>query len=237
MKVPHAHQEIMLQVAKLDLELESLKAKLAALQTGEHLDAIRTSLYSASSRMLDHQTKLENLQREQRKLEDDIELVDKRIELDKQRLASTSSSKDAEGISSELRSLAARKSALETEELEVMEQLDLVSAEVEIESNARKALADDLASAETALQGDLAKLASQISIVETERAAKFALLSEEAAAVFSKKASRGIPAASLLGRDCGACRIGLTSTAYEDVVSTPSDELATCPNCQAILVR
>jgi uncharacterized protein len=237
MKVPHAHQEVMLQVAGLDLELEALSSRLAELRTGAHLDALRTNLFAASSRMLEQQTQLENLQQELRKLEADIELVDKRIDLDKQRLSSTSSSKDAEGITSELRSLATRKSNLEDQELEIMEQVEQVSALVATESASRTSLSVELTEAEAALAGDIAKLASKISIVETERAAKFAILSEEAANLFTKKAGRGIPAAALKGRDCDACRIGLTSSAYEDVVATPADELATCPNCQAILVR
>ncbi len=237
MKVPHAHQEVMLQVAGLDLELEALAARLAELQTGAHLDALRTSLFAASSRMLEQQTQLENLQQELHKLEADIELVDKRIDLDKQRLSSTSSPKDAEGISSELRSLAARKSNLEDQELEIMESVETVSALVDAESSTRSNLSQELSDAEAALAGDIAKLASKISIVATDRAAKFAILTEEAATLFTKKASRGIPVAALKGRDCDACRIGLTSSAYEDVIATPADEIATCPNCQAILVR
>ena len=237
MKVPHAHQDVMLQVAGLDLELEALSSHLAELQTGAHLDALRTNLFAASSRMLEQQTQLENLQQELRKLEADIELVDKRIELDKQRLSSTSSSKDAEGISSELRSLTARKSNLEDQELEIMEKVEQVAALVEAESETRTSLSIELADAEAALAGDITKLASKISIVKTDRAAKFSILTEEASALFTKKASRGIPVAALKGRDCDACRIGLTSSAYEDVISTPADEIATCPNCQAILVR
>jgi predicted nucleic acid-binding Zn-ribbon protein len=237
MKVPHAHQEIMLQVAGLDLDLEALRGKLVELQTGAHLDSLRTNLFAASSRMLEQQTKLENLQQELRKLEADIELVDKRIELDRQRLSSTSSPKDAEGISSELRSLATRKSTLEDQELEIMESVEVVSGLVAADSGTRTGLSKELAEAEAAMAGDIMKLASQISIVETDRAAKFAILNEDAAALFTKKASRGIPVAALKGRDCDACRIGLTSSAYEDVVATPADEIATCPNCQAILVR
>ena len=153
MKVPHAHQEVMLQVAGLDLELEALSSRLAEFQTGAHLDALRTNLFAASSRMLEQQTQLENLQQELRKLEADIELVDKRINLDKQRLSSTSSSKDAEGITSELRSLATRKSNLEDQELEIMEQVEQVSALVATESASRTSLSVELAEADAPIPG------------------------------------------------------------------------------------
>jgi predicted nucleic acid-binding Zn-ribbon protein len=118
-----------------------------------------------------------------------------------------------------------------------MEKVEQVSALVAAESATRSSLSTELADAESALAGDITNLASKISIVKTDRAAKFTILTEEAAALFTKKASRGIPVAALKGRDCDACRIGLTSSAYEDVVATPADEIATCPNCQAILVR
>lgn len=237
MKVPFAHQQVMLQVAGLDLEIDALSSRLAQLQTGAHLDALRSNLLAASSRMLEKQTELENLEQELRKLEADIALVEKRIEIDKQRLGTTSSPKDAEGITSELRTLAARKSNLEDQELGVMENIESVSAQLATEVETRTSLSTELTNSETALAAEIAKLASQISIVQTDRAAKFSILSEDAAVLFTKKAARGIPAAALKGRDCDACRIGLTSSAYEDVVATPADEIATCPNCQAILVR
>jgi uncharacterized protein len=55
--------------------------------------------------------------------------------------------------------------------------------------------------------------------------------------IYEKKSLRGVAVGRLLNRECGACRMTIGATALAEIASTPRDELATCPDCQAILVR
>jgi predicted nucleic acid-binding Zn-ribbon protein len=81
------------------------------------------------------------------------------------------------------------------------------------------------------------KLRSGLDLLSNDRAQQAARLSTELMELYEKKASRGVPVGRLVGRDCGACHISLGATALNDVQSLPRDQIATCPECQAILIR
>jgi predicted nucleic acid-binding Zn-ribbon protein len=101
----------------------------------------------------------------------------------------------------------------------------------------RADIAQKLSVAEAAAEAEIMKLQSGLSLVAGERKSVQDFLPAEIFELYEKKASRGVAAGRLINRDCDACRIALTSAAYEDVIATAQDEIATCPNCQAILVR
>ena len=67
--------------------------------------------------------KVESLQAEKRRIESDLELVEKRIQTDQQRLNASSSSKDITGIQHEIDGLEQRKSMLEDTELGILSEL------------------------------------------------------------------------------------------------------------------
>ena len=148
-----------------------------------------------------------------------------------------SSHKDADGISHELVSLKARLSNLEDVELEIMERRDAATAALETLTAERADIAQKLSVAEATAEAEIIKLQSGLSLVAGERKSVQDSLPAELSELYEKKASRGVAAGRLINRDCDACRIALTSAAYEDVIATAQDEIATCPNCQAILVR
>jgi predicted nucleic acid-binding Zn-ribbon protein len=164
-------------------------------------------------------------------------LVEKRIAQDNERLLTVSSHKDADGISHELVSLKSRLSNLEDVELEIMERRDSATSTLETLTAERADISQRLAAAEAAAEAEIVKLQSGLSLVAGERKTVQSLLPVELFELYEKKASRGVAAGRLINRDCDACRIALTSAAYEDVIATAQDEIATCPNCQAILVR
>ena len=85
--------------------------------------------------------------------------------------------------------------------------------------------------------GAAPKTAKATLAVLANASAKPSFISSELIELYDKKASRGVPVARLLGRECGACRISLGATAFNEVESLARDEIATCPECQAILVR
>jgi predicted nucleic acid-binding Zn-ribbon protein len=49
--------------------------------------------------------------------------------------------------------------------------------------------------------------------------------------------NKGIGAALLRARRCGACRIELDRSAISRISSTAADEVVTCEECGAIMVR
>ncbi len=51
------------------------------------------------------------------------------------------------------------------------------------------------------------------------------------------RANKGIGASLLRARRCGACRIELDRSAISRIAASPADEVVTCEECGAILVR
>jgi len=237
MKATPDQQQQILRLAQLDQELSVGSAQLRHLREGAEIAAIRTELIQSSERLLEGRTELENITAELKRSESDLELVEKRIAQDNERLLTVSSHKDADGISHELVSLKARRSNLEDVELEIMERRDAATAALETLTAERADIAQKLSVAEAAAETEIIKLQSGLSLVAGERKSVQDSLPAELFELYEKKASRGVAAGRLINRDCDACRIALTSAAYEDVIATAQDEIATCPNCQAILVR
>ena len=237
MKATPDQQQQILRLAQLDQELSVGSAHLRHLREGAEIAAIRTELIQSSERLLEGRTELENITAELKRSESDLELVEKRIAQDNERLLTVSSHKDADGISHELVSLKARLSNLEDVELEIMERRDVATAALETLTAERAHIVQKLTVAEAAAEAEIIKLQSGLSLVAGERKSVQDFLPAELFELYEKKASRGVAAGRLINRDCDACRIALTSAAYEDVIATAQDEIATCPNCQAILVR
>ena len=237
MKASAEKQEQVLRLAELDQQIGATESKISDLRDGKVIAELRQVLIRSSEQLLQARTDLDNIETELRRSENDLELVEKRITQDNERLKSSSSHKDAEGIQHELLSLKARLSNLEDVELEILERKDNATSDLEKLTVARNEAQLAVQQAEEQADAELIKLQSGLALLKAEHAKLLSGLDEELAALYVRKASRGIAAARLIGRDCNACRIALTSAAYEDVIATPRDEIATCTNCQAVLIR
>ncbi|MFM5904113.1 MAG: zinc ribbon domain-containing protein [Microbacteriaceae bacterium] len=237
MKATPQIQQLLLLVANLDLDIARLEVEKASILAGSQVDKLRSELTEASERLLAARVIEENLELEIRKTASDLDSVEKRIAHDKTLLAQSSSTREIDGIESELRSLAARQSDLEDAELALLDQLEAAKTSRETAEAARKNAASLLEELESKNQADLVKLSSGLDVTRHERANKAAELPTELFERYEKLQSRGTGAANLIGRECGACRLALTAAAYDEVVGTASDELPSCPNCQALLIR
>jgi predicted nucleic acid-binding Zn-ribbon protein len=190
-----------------------------------------------SDQLIDARNRVGDLELELKRSENDLELVEKRIAKDKERLSTTSSTKDALGIEHELTTLAKRKSELEDSELGTMEALEAVRLELVAAENAKSSAEAELGSLRSALAANTAELDSQKSELTSKRTALVGLVDPELAVAYQRKADRSVAAGKLVGRECGACRLSITATNLEEIVALPPDEIAECPNCQAYLVR
>ena len=237
MKASAAQQQHLLRLAELDQQIASAESKIADIRDGVHLAELRQIFIRASESMLQARTNLDNIEAELSRSESDLELVEKRIAQDNERLQSLSNHKDAEGITHELVSLKSRKSNLEDIELEILERKEEAVNELDKLAAERGDAQAAVQTAEASSEDELIKLQSGKMLLSEEHAKLLSGIGEELSALYIRKASRGIAAARLIGRDCNACRIALTSAAYEEVIATPQDEIATCTNCQAVLIR
>ena len=237
MKANLQDQKRLLELVDLDLTLVRNAGDRAKLQSATAISEASEKALALSDQLIDARNKVGDLELELKRSEDDLELVENRIAKDNQRLSSTTSAKDAQGIEHELTTLAKRKSELEDAELGIMEDLEAVRAQLSLAENAKSAAEKELAALRSALETNTSALDSARAELSSKRSALIGLIDPELAAAYQRKADRNVAVGKLVGRECGACRLSITATNLEEIVALPADEIAECPNCQAYLVR
>ena len=237
MKANLQDQKRLLELVQLDLDLVKNASDRAKLLAASDIQVASEKALALSDQLIDSRNKVGDLELELKRSENDLELVENRIAKDNQRLSTTSSSKDAQGIEHELTTLAKRKSELEDAELGIMEELDKVRAELGAAEAAKSGAEAGLGALREALASNTSALDSTRAELTAKRVALVGQIDPELAVAYQKKADRAVAVGRLSGRECGACRISITATNLEEIVALPADEIAECPNCQAYLVR
>lgn len=230
-------QTKLLEIAAYDVELARIANARKQAQAESELELASSETLKLSDLLIDARNKVGDLEMELGRAEADLELVANRIAKDKQQLSSTSSAKDAQGIEHELVSLGNRRSDLEDAQLQIMELLESAQLEHEKLMQDKQEADVTLANLEQRVTAELAELGSQADKIRVERQSAISSIDQDLAAAYERKYARGVAVGKLTGRDCGACRLSITATSFEELMALPAEELAECPNCQAFLVR
>lgn len=181
------------------------------------------------------------VEREQKRHEDEAALVTARIDKENLRLydGSVTGHKDLAAIQDEVRTLNRRRDDIEEQVLEAMElgePLDVSLQEFD----------DKLASVETRREEATASLAaSQVSIqaeIESEQEQRVeAVAPIEPGLVEIYEQSRadcgGIGICQLIAKTCQGCHLTLPSVEYDNIRKEADDAIVRCGECNRILVR
>ena len=197
------------------------------------------------ARLIDDQlvrsrTELDDVQREVRKAEADVQLVRDRATRDQARLdAGTGTAKDLQAIQHELASLARRQGELEDIELEVMERAEAAESDVAELARGRGELTTRIEALESARDAALATLDAEAAEVSAPRPQVVDEVGEDLAALYEKirSTSGGTGAAALRQRRCGGCQLELNPVEIQRLRNAPDDEVLRCEECRRILVR
>ena len=230
-------QKSLLELAQLDLDLSRNAAEKAKLLASTAIETASNLALDLSDQLIDARNRVGDLELELKRSENDLELVENRILKDKERLSTTSSPKDAQGIEHELTSLAKRKSELEDAELAILEILETVRAELVAATESKQNAEQELARLREELASNVLSVEQKRSELSAARQKLVATLDAELSTAYQRKADRGSSVGKLIGRECGACRLSITATNLDEILALPADEIPECPNCQAYLVR
>lgn len=237
MNVSSEQQIQLIELAELDSEISRTRTNLASLTAGDLFRDQRQMQREAAARLIESRNALDTVELEFSRADSDLQLVEQRIQKDLVKLNQTSSPKDAQGIQSELESLAKRKSELEDFELTVMEKKEQCEQDLANLLAQKQSIDVELSTLESANEQEILKFRSGLDLSLAKRTQLGSRLDAEVLELYESKAKRGIAAARLLNRECGACRMTIGATALAEIVSLPKDQVAVCPDCQAILIR
>ncbi|MFH8249920.1 zinc ribbon domain-containing protein [Microbacterium sp. B2969] len=237
MNASPADQRRLLEVADLDARIDRADTARKNPAQAARVNELLAKRQELSQELATRLGARDDLRAELARIESDVAVVDARRTRDSERLATSTNSKEAQGLESELASLARRKSDLEDAELDIMdrlEQADVAVGEQEAviaETNAegsrlsaegKQAVADATAAFEQATR---------------DRAAVAGAVPADLLAQYERIAKRTTGAALLRARTCEACRMVLAGTDLQTLRQAPDDLVVMCPECGAILVR
>lgn len=237
MKIDKAGQSALLKLSQVDLEIEQIKTEISKAINSKELSEASGKLSEISGEVLAARTHFENLKMEARKADDNLHLVEERIVRDLERLNTTSSSKDAQAMQSEVESLTRRKSDLEEVELEVLERLEESEKLLEVVSTKREQLSKEVSSLQEQIQAQVDELKSRGRKLTADREILVSKVSEEILVRYQNLAAKQIAVGQVENRACSACRMGLTASTIDLLASLAEDEIGNCPECLAMIVR
>lgn len=232
-------QLLLLDLAAMDTELAQLAHRRRTLPEQVELDTLERERIDRKDAAVSVSISIDDLDRDIRKLEGEVDAVRRREEKDRAALDSGSApAKQLSELQHELGSLERRRGILEDELLEVMEQREASQSDYEHAGARLTQVEDQLVDVTRRRDDALADVDNSVQTRSGQRDELVSTLPAEVVTVYEKqRAQSGIGAALLRGRRCGACRIELDRGEISRIASTAPDVVVRCSECNTILVR
>lgn len=233
--------EQLLQVQAHDTHLDQLRHRRDTLPERSDLARQRQEIAAFDAETADVQSRRDAIGRDQKRVEDEVALVEaKAAEVDTKLYSGTvTSPRELQGFQDDLQSLRRRQRQLEDEVLGFMEQLEPLDEQLatraatraDLEERAGK-LAGALAQAEQAVD-------AEIATAEAERAAAVEPVPADLVDRYDRlrKQHDGVAIAPLVGNNCGGCHLTLSAVEVDHIKHQPADALIYCEECGRLLVR
>jgi uncharacterized protein len=231
----------LLDLQALDAALDRLDHRRRTLPELAEIEHAEGRMREFGDAVVAAQTEISDIDREQKKAEQDVDQVRARADRDRQRLDSgqVSSARDLENLQSEIASLQRRQSDLEEIVLEVMERreeaenrLRDVEADRETSQKALTELTSRRDAAYREIDGEAAR-------VREERTTVAGGIPDDLMKLYDKlrEQHRGVAAAALLRGQCQGCHLQLNTVELNAIRAAAADDVLRCEECRRILVR
>ncbi|MGY1594212.1 zinc ribbon domain-containing protein [Geodermatophilus sp. SYSU D00708] len=240
MKADHFDQQKLLALAAEDVALSQLAHRKRTLPELATVESAAEAERGYAEAVVRAETEVRDLQRQVKRLEDDVETVRNRAARDQKMLDSGSvAAKQMTDLQHELQSLARRQSDLEDTELELMEQLETAEGTLREAQEGKDQAQAERERAEQLRDDALADIADATAQHEKARQEAAAAVPGDLLALYERIRTQtgGTGAAMLKARQCQGCRIELNGRELAAVRNADPHEVVRCENCGRILVR
>ncbi|MDQ6650952.1 MAG: C4-type zinc ribbon domain-containing protein [Actinomycetota bacterium] len=231
----------LLDVQAHDSAIDRLAQRRRTLAELAELADLDSRLAIVRDQIVAAETELSDRAREQRKVENDVDMVRIRMARDQQRLdaGQVTSPRELENLQHELGSLARRQADLEDQVLEAMEQAEGIETLLAGVRAEQAALNERRGTALERRDAVWAEIDADSERATEERSALAADLPGELTALYEKirADSGGLGAAALARGQCGGCRLTLSPVDLGAIRKAPPEEVLRCEECRRILVR
>jgi predicted nucleic acid-binding Zn-ribbon protein len=228
----------LLDLQALDLAIDRLVARRDELSSEREIRDSRERVADAEARLGEVRLTADEVSRAQSRLESDIDGITRKMEGERRRLfdGTVANAKELQSIEAEVAGLAARKSRVEDQLLELMErreELDTQLAPLQAEAEeARRALA----TVEEGSARELVEVEDSLRQRAAERDALVPLFDPELLELYedTRRQKRGVGVAGLVNGVCQGCHQQLSPVYLERLKRT--DGIRRCEHCRRILI-
>ncbi|MCX4098636.1 zinc ribbon domain-containing protein [Nocardia sp. alder85J] len=239
MNVEPSIQAKLLDLAAVDAELTRIEHRRKVLPEQQEVQRLETERSTRKDAAVKVEILIDDLDRDIRKLENEIDGVRKREDRDRGMLDSGSvGAKQLAELQHELTSLQRRRTVLEDDLLEVMERREAAVADHQHAGARLSKAEEDLTDAMRLRDQAVADLDVATQRCTTDRGQLVTVFPADLLGIYDKqRGAHGVGAALLQARRCGACRIELDRGEIARIAKTEPPVVVRCPECGAVLVR
>lgn len=227
-----------LELADLDERIDRLEARRQELESGAELGRARGQMEEVEGRLGEVRLALDELGREQTRLENEIGSMVLKMEAEEKRLydGSIVNMKELEALQHEITSLKERRSRAEDEVLEIMvrrEELETRAAQGEAEVATARAMVDEVGG--SAME-EIDRIVAELGELRAARAQLGPEFDEELLELYDdlRRQKRGIGAAALVDGVCQACHEKLSALELDRLRKT--EGVKRCEYCRRIVI-
>ncbi len=233
--------EQLLVVQDLDTAIDQRRHRIGHHPIKDEIIAIEDKVAAVAATVAEIESRRHDLQRDVKRLADEVALIDdKRSQVDAKLYdGSVTGTKDLLALQDEAKMLLDRKTTIEDDELEFMESLEAVEAELAPSVAEREQLAAQREERETALTVAVAELEVELADTEVKRADAAGAVPSELLTHYDRLRIDfgGVAVARLVGSTCDGCHMTLSAVAIDLIKKQPDDAVVTCDDCGRLLIR
>lgn len=228
----------LLELQKVDSAIDRLNLRLRNLTEQAELDELERSLHLLEREAGETQAALNEVSARQRKLDHDIDSVERKVKMEEARLNSgdVSSARELSSLAAEVESLKRRVVKFEDEDLEVMEEVERLDKHMTSLSSRIDQLREDIKVATRRRDEANRRVAEELEAARPRREHWAGRTRPELLALYEelREAKAGVGAAALSGSTCLGCHMQLPAQEVERL--RRSSGLLRCEECGRILV-
>jgi uncharacterized protein len=237
---PLEEQLALLVLQRHDSAADRLMVRRGSLPDDTRLAELADGLAVVDQLADERRGRLATLQREQARLEDEIDGVTRKARSEEERAVSgkVTSPKELTAIQEEVAALRRRQVALEDNLLEQMEQREGLETELNELNRRREALTAERAEVTKARDSALAEIDRDLAAERAAREVVAPRVGEQLQRLYDQIRRRqgGVGAAALVGPTCQGCRVSMSAVELAAIRKLPADAVKRCENCRRILV-
>ncbi len=224
-----------------DTTLDQLAHRRRNLPARAQLDAAMAEVGRLDAAMTAVEASRHELRRSQQRLEDEISSLSERATSHDKTLygGTIANPRELQALQDEIASLKRRISQLEDQELELMEQIEPLDADIVRLTGERRAGDEQAGALRAQIAEEEVAIEAEMASVEAERASIAEGIDPDLRADYERLRPQmgGIAIARLVGGSCGGCHLGLSAVELDRIKRLPPDATVHCEECGRLLAR